>query len=155
MGHSLPLFIFVFLIQLIVNKICWWLDSNRGSLVSEATALPTDPQPLPSCFSMLLLLKIPKMPASSRSPSARGSSTPVPSSRTCARTPSQSAKIRPNLTLPVHDIRRKTFCFATCKCCQRCTPTEERTSHCRKSTRMDQRPRSLQNFFAVNYDTVR
>ena len=28
------------------NKFCWWLDSNRGPLVSEATALPTEPQPL-------------------------------------------------------------------------------------------------------------
>ena len=28
------------------NKIAKWLDSNRGSLVSEATALPTAPQPL-------------------------------------------------------------------------------------------------------------
>ena len=33
--------------QLIVNKICRWLDLNHGSLVSEATALPTVPQPLP------------------------------------------------------------------------------------------------------------
>ena len=40
-------FIFVFSIQLIVNKKCRWLDSNCGSLVSEATALPTEPQPLP------------------------------------------------------------------------------------------------------------
>ena len=29
------------------NKICRWLDSNHGPLVSEATALPTEPQPLP------------------------------------------------------------------------------------------------------------
>ena len=29
------------------NKFCQWLDSNRGPLVSEATALPTEPQPLP------------------------------------------------------------------------------------------------------------
>ena len=28
-------------------KICRCLDSNRGSLVLEATALPTEPQPLP------------------------------------------------------------------------------------------------------------
>ena len=27
-------------------KVCRWLDSNRGPLVSEATALPTEPQPL-------------------------------------------------------------------------------------------------------------
>ena len=30
------------------NKICRWLDSNHGPLVSEATALPTEPQPLPT-----------------------------------------------------------------------------------------------------------
>ena len=29
------------------NKFCQWLDSNRGPLVLEATALPTEPQPLP------------------------------------------------------------------------------------------------------------
>ena len=28
------------------NKSCRWLDSNPGPLVSEATALPTMPQPL-------------------------------------------------------------------------------------------------------------
>ena len=43
-------FIFVFSIQSIVNKFqykfCRWLDLNRGPLVSEATALPTEPQPL-------------------------------------------------------------------------------------------------------------
>ena len=26
---------------------CQWLDSNRGPLELEATALPTEPQPLP------------------------------------------------------------------------------------------------------------
>ena len=41
-------FIFVFSIQLLLNKICWWLDLNRGSLVSEATPLPTESQPLPN-----------------------------------------------------------------------------------------------------------
>ena len=38
-----------FLIQFVNNKICWWLDPNRGSLMSEATALPIAPQPL-LCF---------------------------------------------------------------------------------------------------------
>ena len=33
-------------------KFCRWLDSNRGPLVSEPTALPTEPQPLP----LLLIL---------------------------------------------------------------------------------------------------
>ena len=30
------------------NKFCRWLDSNRRPLVSEAAALPTQPQPLPT-----------------------------------------------------------------------------------------------------------
>ena len=29
-------------------KYFWWLDLNCGPLVSELTALPTEPQPLPS-----------------------------------------------------------------------------------------------------------
>ena len=33
--------------QLIVNKICQRLESNRGSPESEATALPTEPLPMP------------------------------------------------------------------------------------------------------------
>ena len=43
-------FIFVFsnqFIQLIVNRICRWPDSNHRSLVLEVTALPTEPQTLP------------------------------------------------------------------------------------------------------------
>ena len=40
-------FVYVISIQLIVNTICLWLDSNCGSLVLEATALPMEPQPLP------------------------------------------------------------------------------------------------------------
>ena len=39
--------IFVFLIQLTSKKICWWLDTNPRHLMSEATTLPTKPQPLP------------------------------------------------------------------------------------------------------------
>ena len=42
-------------------KVCQWLDSNRGPLVSEATALPTEPQPLPRkrslSFSLFSLFK--------------------------------------------------------------------------------------------------
>ena len=34
-------------------NICQRLDSNRGPLVSEATALPTDPQPLPNLIPIL------------------------------------------------------------------------------------------------------
>ena len=51
-GHTSISFYFVFL-QTVnrnywFNKSCRWLDSNRGPLVSEATALPTEPpQPLP------------------------------------------------------------------------------------------------------------
>ena len=44
-------FIFVSSTQFTVNKcsikVCRWLDSNWGSLESEATTLPTEPQPLP------------------------------------------------------------------------------------------------------------
>ena len=46
--------------SLILNKVLRWLDSNRRSLVLEATALPTEPQPLPSpmtsCFEVCLRL---------------------------------------------------------------------------------------------------
>ena len=41
-------FIFDFSILLIENKISLWLDSDLGSLVSEATTLPTEPHPLPN-----------------------------------------------------------------------------------------------------------
>ena len=36
----------VYKCSMLIN-FCRWLDSNRASLVSEATALPTEPQPLP------------------------------------------------------------------------------------------------------------
>ena len=43
-----------FSVQLTVHnvqyKFCRWLDSNLGPLVSEATALPTEPQPLPISY---------------------------------------------------------------------------------------------------------
>ena len=56
---GLFLFIFVFTIQLIINKcsikFCQWLESNRGPLVSKATALPTEPQPLPNIIISLHL----------------------------------------------------------------------------------------------------
>ena len=60
MGHSRPLFSIYFrlfnTIQLTVNnkcsiKICRCLDSNRGPLESEATALPTEPQPQFNCLN--------------------------------------------------------------------------------------------------------
>ena len=36
-----------------LNKICRWLESNRGPLVSKASALPTEPQPLPKVLQSL------------------------------------------------------------------------------------------------------
>ena len=60
-GGSFPasfFFIFVFSIQLTVKmfnlNFCRSRDSNRGPLDSEATALPTEPRPLPSIFSLSL-----------------------------------------------------------------------------------------------------
>ena len=52
MDHSRPLFLCVRLfntvfVQLIINIIRQWLNSKRGSLGSNATTLPTAPQPLP------------------------------------------------------------------------------------------------------------
>ena len=52
LGHSRPLFsLFSSFQQLTENlfiiKSCQWLDSNCGTLVSEATILPSEPQPLP------------------------------------------------------------------------------------------------------------
>ena len=49
-------------IQLTVNKcsvkMCRCLDTNRGPLVSEATALPTEPQPLPQgVYSYVLYVR--------------------------------------------------------------------------------------------------
>ena len=48
-------FIFVFSIQQMFNKFCRWLDLNSGPLVSETTALPTEPQPLPKGIFKLCL----------------------------------------------------------------------------------------------------
>ena len=56
-----PLFFYFRLfntMQLTVNKysmkICQCLDSNRGPLLSETTALPTETQPLPWFYSLLI-----------------------------------------------------------------------------------------------------
>ena len=46
-------FIFVFSKQPTVSNNCQWRDLNCGSLASEAIALPTVPQPLPFCSSLL------------------------------------------------------------------------------------------------------
>ena len=47
------------------NKSCRWLDSNRGPLVSEATALSTEPQPLSTSSSIYnhhsFAFKLPKV----------------------------------------------------------------------------------------------
>ena len=60
MGHSRSLFfIFVFSIHLTICKqmffikSCRWLDSNRGPLELEATALTTEPQTLPYVNSII------------------------------------------------------------------------------------------------------
>ena len=55
MGHSRTLFdLFVFSLQLTVKKVLYkslsMMDLNRGPLVSEATTLPTERQPLPKCL---------------------------------------------------------------------------------------------------------
>ena len=55
MGKSQTLFLYLLFfskvsMQLIVNKICLWLDSNVRSVVSERTALPTEPQLLHISF---------------------------------------------------------------------------------------------------------
>ena len=58
-GPLVPgLFFFIFrlfntvFITVISKKYCQWLDSNRGSLVLDATALPTAPQLLPHPLSL-------------------------------------------------------------------------------------------------------
>ena len=61
MGHSQHLFLYFCLFNTVDSKqmfyikvikvVCRWLDSNRRSLVWEATALPTEPQPLPFLLS--------------------------------------------------------------------------------------------------------
>ena len=40
------------------NKSYQWLDSNPGHLVSEATALPTAPQPPPNSYVSFLILTL-------------------------------------------------------------------------------------------------
>ena len=42
--------LFFRLFQKFIIKSCRRLGSNPGPLVSEATALPTEPQPLPNCL---------------------------------------------------------------------------------------------------------
>ena len=57
MVHSQPLFLYFCLFYLIYNwyiKLCRCWDSNRGSLLLEATTLPTEPPPLPSNTNSLV-----------------------------------------------------------------------------------------------------
>ena len=62
-GNSRPLFfyIFVFSKQLTINNFSIfenrrWLDANFRPLVSEVTALPTEPQPLPYLISFTITI---------------------------------------------------------------------------------------------------
>ena len=47
-------------VNMLIIKFCWWLDYNHGPLVSEATILPTEAQPLPY-ISLSLTKAINKM----------------------------------------------------------------------------------------------
>ena len=52
MGYYWPLFLYFRLFDTVKSKqmhikVCWWLDSNRRPSLLEATALLTEPQPLP------------------------------------------------------------------------------------------------------------
>ena len=40
-------------IQLIINEVCQWLDSNHRSLELEVTTLSTEPEPLPVSFKFV------------------------------------------------------------------------------------------------------
>ena len=61
-GISRPHFHYFRLFNTVENRLTnvlfkqfWWLDSNFGPLVSEATVQPTEPQPLPTRFSFVEL----------------------------------------------------------------------------------------------------
>ena len=55
MCNSRPLFPYFHLFKvysnMLIMKFCGCLKSNHGPLILEATALPTEPQPLPKCCS--------------------------------------------------------------------------------------------------------
>ena len=56
-GHSRPLFLYFCLFYLnlqLADKICQCWDLNCGSLVSKATALPTEPPPLHNLLRSLM-----------------------------------------------------------------------------------------------------
>ena len=55
MGNARGLFFFilVFYFKTVdIKKFCWWLNSKRGLLVSDATTLPTEPQLLPKIIQV-------------------------------------------------------------------------------------------------------
>ena len=61
MGHSRPLYpLFLYFLYIdsksMFFKIFWWLDSNHGPLLSEVTALPTEPQRLHNLTVFVSLL---------------------------------------------------------------------------------------------------
>ena len=65
MGHSRPLFLLfssfleiIRMVNMFIIIICWWSDSNRRPMVSESSALPTVPQPLPSIDNLWTVFTI-------------------------------------------------------------------------------------------------
>ena len=61
-GHSRSLFLYFHLFNIVerkqmFNKFRRRLGSNRGSLVSEGTALPTEPRPLPDNTNLHLTVR--------------------------------------------------------------------------------------------------
>ena len=61
MGHSQPLFLYFRRFSTVESKlmfcinVCRRLDSNHGPLVSEATTLPTEPQPLATAYTFFTI----------------------------------------------------------------------------------------------------
>ena len=59
---GLSFFFFVFFKQLtismFISKVGRWLDTKRGPLVMEETALPTEPQPLPADLLLYICLTL-------------------------------------------------------------------------------------------------
>ena len=76
MGHSRPLFLYFCIFYLndqFEDKVCQCWDSNRGSLVSEASPLPTEPPPLPY-FDLFYIIWIQQEPfccSSSKFPNSK------------------------------------------------------------------------------------
>ena len=76
MGHSRPLFLYFCIFYLndqFEDKVCQCWDSNRGSLVSEASPPPTEPPPLPY-FDLFYIIWIQQEPfccSSSKFPNSK------------------------------------------------------------------------------------